>query len=405
MQKDSIWDLAIFGCRPLFTTPLHVNRPNAGSRETFDRLVDGAWNNRMFTNNGPISSELEKQLADYLGVRNCVLTANGTLAMALVLQALGIRGEVILPSFTFVSTAHVLEWAGIRPVFCDIDRDTWTIDPDHCRRLVNDRTAAVIGTHTWGTACDVDALSNVCADADIFLLFDAAHAFGATRHGNRIGRFGDAEVFSFHATKAFHCFEGGAVTTQDDDLAEKLRQMRNFGFSGYDQVSLIGTNAKLSEIHAAMGLVNLDSFGHVVETSKSCWTAYKNGVDGINGLEFRDHTHGEHSNYHYVVTEVCEEEFGLDRDCVVDILHAENIFARRYFYPGVHAMQPYQTRYPEAGRDLDNTDRVSERVMVLPGGSSVTGKEVSETCELLAFVGANSRAINEALHSRKIRAV
>src|SRR5438552_5033660 len=250
----SIAELALFGGQPSFEEALHVGRPNIGDRtrllDRFNQILDS----RCLTNDGPFVKEFEQRIADLVGVKHCIAMCNGTVALEIAIRALGMTGEVIVPSFTFIATAHALQWQGITPVFCDIDPRTHTLDPNKVENLITPRTTGVIGVHVWGHTCNIDALAEITARHGLKLIFDAAHAFACSYKGRMIGSFGNAEVFSFHATKFFNTFEGGAVVTNDDELAAKIRLMKNFGFSGYDTVSYIGTNGKMNEVSAAMGL-------------------------------------------------------------------------------------------------------------------------------------------------------
>ncbi|HEX7488672.1 MAG TPA: aminotransferase class I/II-fold pyridoxal phosphate-dependent enzyme, partial [Anaeromyxobacteraceae bacterium] len=227
--KDEVGDFALLGGSPLFERPLHVGQPNLGDREQLHRLLDGILDRRWLTNHGPLVTELEARLAKLMGVGHCIAMCNGTVALEIAIRALGLKGEVIVPSFTFVATAHALQWQEITPIFCDVDPRTHTLDPDRVERVISSRTSGILGVHVWGRPCDVEGLSEVARRHRLALLFDAAHAFGVSRRGRMIGNFGDCEVFSFHATKFFNTFEGGAITTDDDDIARRCRLMRNFG--------------------------------------------------------------------------------------------------------------------------------------------------------------------------------
>ncbi|PTW55741.1 dTDP-4-amino-4,6-dideoxygalactose transaminase [Breoghania corrubedonensis] len=396
-SKRHIGDLALFGGKPLAARPLHVNRPNVGDLDTFQAHVAEMWQSRWFSNDGAHLQELEMRLSRHLQVRNCVLMCNGTIAMAALLKAMGLTGEVITPSFTFISTAHTLRWANIRPVFCDIDPASMTIDTDHCERLITERTSAVIATHIWGQACDIQRLSAICRAHGIALLFDAAHAFGCTGGGKPLGGFGDAEIFSFHATKAFHTCEGGAVTTNDDKLADTLRKIRNFGFDDHGTVALLGTNAKMSEIHAAMGLTNLDAFADTVARNRLCHETYAEELRGIGGLTFRTPASAEASNFHYAVAELDAEAFGLARDDVLAILNAENILARRYFHPGSHRCEPHVSLDPDAGRALPNTEAASRRIIVFPAGAAMPVDCIGPIADLIRFLADNAGAVQAEL--------
>lgn len=397
LTKSRVDDLAIFGGKPSFARPLHVNRPNVGDKDLFLSKVDDAWDARWFTNDGPIARELEARLQDYLDVRHCVLANNGTAAMTMLIHALGLSGEVILPSFTFISTAHSLHWAGIKPVFCDLEPGTFNMDPAHCRELITPRTTAVIPTHVWGNACAIEEFEHLCRSNGVPLIFDSAHAFGSTHNGRRIGGFGDAEVFSFHATKAFHTCEGGAITTNDDALAARLRRIRNFGFADYDTVEMAGTNAKMSEIHAAMGLANLSQIDATFARCKAAFDIYAELLDELPGFHLTKPPAGEQSNHHYVAASVDAQKFGLSRDSLLKALHAENVLARRYFYPGSHASEPYRSVNPEAGASLPNTADANRRTIVFPAGAGITLGEVNGVCGLLKFISQHAGEIAAAL--------
>lgn len=225
MQKliTSAADLAINGATPAFSKPLHVGRPNIGNREAFLARVNEILDSQWLTNNGPMVQEFERRIAERVGVRHCVAMCNATIALEIAIRALGLSGEVIVPSWTFVATAHALYWQGITPVFADIDPDTHNLVPDAVRRMITPRTSGIIGVHLWGRAAPIDELQAIADEHGLKLMFDAAHAFGSSYKGQSIGRFGACEVFSFHATKAFNTMEGGAVVTNDDELAEAMR--------------------------------------------------------------------------------------------------------------------------------------------------------------------------------------
>ncbi|HVM48660.1 MAG TPA: DegT/DnrJ/EryC1/StrS family aminotransferase, partial [Candidatus Acidoferrum sp.] len=341
-------DLALFGGMPAFEEILHVGRPNVGEWNSFLARVNDLWERKWFTNNGPYVRQFEQKLVEMLGVRHCIPVCNATIAMELAIRALGQTGEVIVPSFTFIATAHALQWQGITPVFCDIDPATHNLDPAKVEQMITPRTTGVIGVHVWGRPCEVDALSDVARRHGLKLLFDAAHAFGCSAGGRMIGNFGDAEVFSFHATKFFNSFEGGAIATNDDKLAERIRLMKNFGFQGYDNVVCIGTNGKMTEVCAAMGLTELESMDGFVGANRRNYQAYRSGLEGIPGVTLVSYDEMERCNFHYIVLEV-DEAAGLERDLLVQALHAENVLARRYFFPGCHRMEPYLSCFPQAG--------------------------------------------------------
>jgi dTDP-4-amino-4,6-dideoxygalactose transaminase len=382
-------DLAINGAPPAFGETLHVGRPNIGNREGFLRRVGEILDSQWLTNNGPVVQEFERRIAEYLGVKHCVAMCNGTIALEIAIRALGLEGEVIVPSWTFVATAHSLYWQGITPVFADIDPATHNLDPDAVRRMITPRTSGIIGVHLWGRAAPVDELQAIADEHGLKLMFDAAHAFGSSYKGRTIGRFGACEVLSFHATKAFNTMEGGAVVTDDDELAQAMRLMRNFGFAGYDNVIHPGTNGKMIEVCAAMGLANFDTLDDIFAINRRNHAQYIAALADIPGISVLAYHPAERNSHHYVVLEV-DERCSASRDEIVAALHAENVLARKYFWPGSHRMQPYRDLYPHAGLMLANTERVAERVVILPNGSSVSHEAVIAICAIIRLLALQS---------------
>jgi dTDP-4-amino-4,6-dideoxygalactose transaminase len=340
---------------------------------------------------------LERKIADKVNVKHCIAICNGTVALEIAIRALGLSGEVIIPSMTFIATAHALQWQQITPIFCDIDPKTYNLDPNRVEEMTTPRTTGIIGVHLFGRPCDVEALAEIAKRRNLKLLFDAAHAFGCSYKGRMIGSFGDAEMFSFHATKFFNTFEGGAIVTNDDDLASKIRLMKNFGFAGYDNVIYIGTNGKMNEVSAAMGLTSLESLEEFISVNHRNYKQYKRELEGIPGIQFMTYDETERYNYQYIILEVNEHITGITRDQLVQILHAENIRARRYFYPGCHKMEPYRSYFPHAGLLLPETERVAGRVLSLPTGTSVAKEDISKICGIIRFVIENAEAIQKRL--------
>jgi dTDP-4-amino-4,6-dideoxygalactose transaminase len=377
--------LAINGGTPAFEHQIHVGRPNIGSREAFLKYTEEIFDRRWLSNNGPLVQEFERRVAKYHGVKHCVAMCNGTVALEIAIRALGLEGEVIVPSYTFIATAHALHWQAITPVFADINPLTHNLDPEAVRRMITPRTTGIIGVHLWGRGAPVDELQQIADEHGLKLMFDAAHAFGCSYRGTMIGNFGACEVLSFHATKFFNTFEGGAVVTNDDALAETMRLMRNFGFAGMDDVIYPGTNGKMIEIAAAMGLVNLDAIENVIEANYRNYQAYHQELSGVSGISLLPYNEAERNNFQYVVMEV-GEDCTVSRDQIIHALHAENIRARRYFWPGCHNMQPYRDLYPHAGLLLNNTQRVADRVVVLPTGTTLSIEDVGKICSILRAV-------------------
>jgi len=398
--KKTVSDLAIFGGVPAFETALHVGRPNIGNREKFLARVDDILERRWLTNGGQYVSEFEQRIAEILDVEHCVAICNATVGLEIAIRALNLKGEVIIPSFTFIATAHVLQWLKITPVFCDIDPKTHCLDPNKLEQLITPQTTGIIGVHLWGQACDIDSLTEICARRRLKLLFDSAHAFGSSYKGRMIGSFGDAEVFSFHATKFVNSLEGGAVATNNAQLAEQLRLMRNFGFITYDKTEALGINGKMNEISAAMGLTNLESVAEFISLNREHYTHYREQLADLEGISVLTFNEGERSNYQYVVLEIDEQKTGLTRDHLMQILHAENVLARRYFYPGCHNMEPYKSLYPDADRLLPQTERLATRVLTLPTGQAINAEMIDVICTIFRTALENGSEVRNLIEER-----
>jgi dTDP-4-amino-4,6-dideoxygalactose transaminase len=396
-MKRSVEQLALFGDPPAFCEKLHVGRPNIGDRERLLARINDMLDRRWLSNNGPYVQEFERRIADMVGVRHCVAICNATVALEIAIRALGMSGEVIVPSFTFIATAHALQWQQIMPVFCDIDPRTHNIDLNRVEELITPRTTGIIGVHIWGQPCDVDGLAEIAARRGLRLIYDAAHAFGCDHQGRMLGNFGDAEVFSFHATKFFNSFEGGAVVTNDDDLARKMRLMQNFGFVDYDKVVYIGTNGKMSEIAAAMGLTSLESIEDFVAVNYRNYQCYRRELCDVPGVRFLTYDESEHRNYQYIVTEIDEARAGISRDLIMKTLWAENVIARRYFYPGCHRMEPYRSYFPHAGLLLPETEALCQRTLLLPTGTAISEEEVVTICQIIKLAIAHGKEIKQRL--------
>lgn len=361
---------------------LHVGGPNIGNKKDFYRLVDEIFEKRWLTNRGELVRRFESELANYLGVKHCITICNGTVALEIAIKALGLTGEVIIPSLTFVATAHALQWQGIKPVFCDIDRETYNIDPNEIEKHITPNTTAILAVHTYSRPAQIDELQEIARRNNLKLLFDAAHAFGCSYKGAMIGNFGDCEVFSFHATKFFNSFEGGAIATNSNELAQKIRLMQNFGFVGYDNVDYIGTNGKMTEICAAMGLVNLNSIDSFIDVNKKHYNYYKDRITDIKGLEIIEYNEEEKCNYQYIVLEI-SPEYKYGRDELIEVLHKNGIIARKYFWPGCHKMEPYKSLQPNAGLMLQTTEEVAEKIVVLPTGTTLGDKDLEKVVNVL----------------------
>jgi dTDP-4-amino-4,6-dideoxygalactose transaminase len=396
MLTTTASNLAVLGGAPAFAEPVHVGRPNIGDVDRFLSLARSALERRHLTNNGPYLQQLERSIADRLEVEHCVAMSNGTVALELMLRASGLTGDVVVPSYTFIATAHAVSWTGLRPVFADVDPVTHILTPESVDAVITPATSAILAVHLWGGGEGTAELQEYADQRGIPLFFDAAHAFGSTYRGKPLGSFGKAATFSFHATKCFHTFEGGAVTTNDGPLAAQLRKMRNFGFAGYDYVDSCGTNAKMNEISAAMGLVLLDDFEEIVAHNGRVLAAYRRELAGLPGVSFFERDEMEQSNAQYVVV-VVDDDAPLNRDELVEVLHRENILARKYFHPGCHRMQPYASSPDHAGLTLPHSERLSRTVLCLPTGTSITMDDVRTICDRFRLAFDRAEFCREAM--------
>lgn len=370
-----------------------MGAPNVVDPEAFIQRLRGIFDRNRLTNGGPEERELEQAISGRVGVQHCIAVVNATTALQIVCRALGWRGEVIVPSFTFVGTANALAWLGIQPVFCDVDPQTHNIDPRLVEDLITERTTGILGVHLWGRPCDVDALQRIAAQRKLDLVFDAAHAWGCSSGATPIGRFGRAEVFSFHATKWVHSFEGGAITTDDSELAERCAAIKRFGFVDYDRTSTLGINGAMAEAAAAMGLVSLSTEDPILQRNRANFEAYAEGLRGVPGVQIVRPTAGDRWHYHYVVLEI-DETAPLDRDLLQRVLWQENVLARRYFYPGCHRLEPYCGASTHSA--LPVTERLARRTLALPNGLQMEPDEATSVCDVVHTAFEHASAVRHA---------
>lgn len=366
-----------------FPEIIHVGRPNIGNYGRFLSLVQEIFERRWFTNNGQVVKELESCLAKYLGVHHCILVCNGTIGLQVAIQALELTGEVIVPAFTFIATVHALKWMGLKPIFIDINPKTHIIEPSKIVPLITEKTSGILGVHLWGNPCNTIEIEKIASTYGLAVIYDSAHAFGCSHQAKMLGNFGDCEVFSFHATKFFQTFEGGAITTNNEKLAQKIRLMINFGFSGLDNVVQLGINAKMTEIQAAMGLACFESLDEIIAINYLNYKTYKKHLEGMTGIRFFNYDELQKNNFQYIIFEIDPEKAKLSRDELMEVLHTHNVRARRYFYPGCHKSEPYKTLYPEQLNTLPNTDLICQRVLSLPTGQATSVSDINKICQII----------------------
>jgi dTDP-4-amino-4,6-dideoxygalactose transaminase len=365
---------------PAFPRLLPIVDPEGVPGEEFLEEVRGILASKQLTN-GAYVRKFEEAAAEYLEVTHCVAVSSCTAGLLLVLKVLDLRGEVILPSFTFHATAHAVVWNGLSPVFADCDVKTFCVAPRAVRTQVSIRTAAILAVHLFGNPVAVKELEDIAAELQIPLIFDAAHAFGSRSHGKHVGGFGTAEVFSFSPTKLLVAGEGGLVATRDAGLAGKLRAARNYGDAGNYNPEILGVNARMSEINAAMALHGLAGLDARIERRNEIRLRYERNLSDVVGIRFQEVSEGGRSTFKDFSVIVDEREFGHSRDWLVELLHHENIGARKYFSPPVHRQKLYSAMWDE--RALPVTDMVSDGVVSLPIYSSLTNESVDKVCEVI----------------------
>jgi len=374
---------------PAFPEPFRFIKPTLPPLREVISIYRAAYNNGLITN-ADIVARFEHACNERVGVRHSVAVSSCTSGLALVIKALALRGEVIVPSMTFFATAHAVAWNGLQPVFADCDPHTWTLDPDDVERRITAKTSAIIGVHLYGNPCDVERLELVARSHGLKLLFDSAHAFGSRHRGREIGTFGDAEVFSLSPTKLLVAGEGGLVATNDETLARRLRAARNYGDNGTYDPEVLGLNARMSEFNASLALAGLSLIDSKIKKHNDIARLYTSELSSLPGLRFQTvHPH-DVSTYKDYCFCVEPELFGMSRDVLEKALLAENIITRKYFYPAVHNQKLY--RDGRDRNDLRNSDGVAEQVLSLPIYESLSYESVSTIVSAIRRCAALARA-------------
>lgn len=394
-SRSRLRDLAILGGAPAFARTLPVGQMYFPAFEDYEAKFRDIFARQYYTNHGPLAQEFERRLEAFFGVRHVICVTNATIGLIMAAEALGLAGKVVTPSFTFIATAQALEWANLRPVFCDVDPTSHHVTPALIEPHLDDSVSAILAVNLWGGSCDQSALKALAAERNLQLFYDSAHAFGCSWNNIPIGRFGAVEVFSFHATKVLSSAEGGCLTTDDDELAKRLRNIRS-SYGAGPPVSVVKTsNGRMSEAQAAIGLMSLDNFSDIVSRNEALFDLYRTGLADVAGLRLLEPVNVSRSNFQYVVVEVDDAEFGLSRDLLLKALRAENVAARRYFFPGAHRCIPWVDRSPEGGA-LPNTDRLCASLVQLPIGALAADGDVEKLCDLLRVIKARARDISKA---------
>lgn len=357
-----------------------VTKPFLPPQEEYEKYLLGIWQRNWVTNSGPLANVLELRLKEHLGIKHLLFVSNGTIALQMAIKALDLKGEIITTPFSFVATTSSIVWEGCQPVFVDIDPTSLNIDASKIEAAITDKTSAILATHVYGNPCDVDAIAKIAKKHDLKIIYDAAHAFGVQVHGKSLFEYGDIATCSLHATKLYHSGEGGLLMTKDPELLKKLACMRNFGFSSPVTYGALGTNGKNSELHAAMGLANLNHIQDIHDKRKALTERYHNGLKKVAAFIPKWHPKGS-LNYAYLPI-VFESEI-LARKCM-EALKKNEIFPRRYFYPSLAKILPYVEH-----QEMPVCESVCERVLCLPLYYDLSMEEVAMICRLILRVQNN----------------
>lgn len=358
-----------------------VTRSSLPPLEEYIDEIRSIWDTHWLTNMGEKHKEFQRNLIEYMNVPNVELLTNGHMAIELTLQALQLEGEVITTPFTIASTTHAIVRNGLKPVFCDINQDDYTIDVNQIESLITEKTCAILPVHVYGNICNVEAINEIAKKYNLKVIYDAAHTFGESYKGIGVGNFGDASCFSFHATKVFNSIEGGAVTYKDEALGNKLYELKNFGIHGAEIVSEIGANAKMNEFCAAMGICNLRHIDEEIEKRKKVYNQYKERLGDTKGLRIHFVQKDVVSNYSYFPVVFQKDLFGKNRDEIYQKLISENIIPRKYFYPLVTNFSCYQDKYGEYQTPVAHF--VSENVLTLPMYADLDYDVIEHICNII----------------------
>ena len=353
-----------------------VTSPLLPDLKEFEKMLEDIWDRKWLTNNGYYHKELEKALAEYLGVPYISLFTNGTLPLITALQALRITGEVITTPYSFVATTHSLWWNGIKPVFVDVDEKTGNIDPDKIEAAITPRTTAIMPVHVYGTPCDTKRIQEIADKYGLKVIYDAAHAFGVRQNGKSILEAGDMSTLSFHATKVYNTVEGGALICHDEATKKRIDYLKNFGFAGETEVIAPGINSKMDEIRSAYGLLNLKQVDKAIENRKKVAKKYKKSLKDVEGIRCLEDIEGVKHNYSYFPIFIDEEKYGMSRDALYAKLKENNILGRRYFYPLISEFTTYKGLESSRKENLPVAHKLADSVICLPMYADLTDEDV-----------------------------
>jgi dTDP-4-amino-4,6-dideoxygalactose transaminase len=345
---------------------IKVTQPSLPDLKDFIPYLEDIWDSKWLTNNGKFHQKLEKELADFLGVKYISLFNNGTSALMVALKALDITGEVITTPYSFVATSNVIVWNNCKPVFCDIEPKTMNIDPEKIEALITPQTTAIMPVHVYGIPCENTKIELIAKKHNLKVIYDAAHAFGVKKDGETILNWGDLSVLSFHATKVFNTLEGGAIISHKKEMKEKIDRLKNFGFVNETTIAEIGINGKMNELQAAFGLMQLKNIKDNISKRKKIAEFYRQSLDNISGIEYLQIEENVDWNYAYFPIFVNEKEYGMSRDQVYEKLKQNNIYGRRYFYPLISEFSMYKGLDSAKPENLPVAHKMANEVICLP---------------------------------------
>lgn len=358
-----------------------VTRSSMPDFEEYAEEIKSIWESRWLTNSGVKHQTLEQNLCEYLGVDNLNLCVNGHQALEAIVEVFGLKGEVITTPFTFTSTTNSIVRKGLKPVFCDIKEDDFTIDADKIEALITDKTCAIMPVHVYGNICDYEKIQKIADKYGLKVIYDAAHAFGVTVNGIGSGALGDASMFSFHATKVFHTIEGGCAIFKDRKYYDKLNQLKNFGLSADGCIDFAGSNIKMNEFSAAMGICNLRHIGQAINSRKQAVERYRENLVNVAGIQLSVIQPNVKSNYAYFPIVVNPEKFGKTRDDVFVHLANNNVIARKYFYPLTSQIKEFGGAYRV--EDTPVAQKIAQRVLCLPLYEGLSNENVDRICGII----------------------
>ncbi|MEH7307280.1 DegT/DnrJ/EryC1/StrS family aminotransferase [Neobacillus drentensis] len=362
----------------VFQKRINVTQPKLPDYKMYTELLKEIWEKKWLTNDGPLHERFREQVKEMLMVPNVELFTNGHLALEIALKSLDLTGEVITTPFTFASTTHAIANAGLKPVFCDIDPKTYNIDAEKIEQLITPNTCAIVAVHVFGTPCDVVKIEEIAQKHNLKIIYDAAHAFGVEINGAGIGNFGDISMFSLHATKVFHSIEGGLLTFKDETIAPRLKSLKNFGITSPESVDYIGTNAKMNEFQAAMGLCNLETVRHDIQLRKNVSEAYVEGLKHLTSIQLLNQRSDVKANYSYFPILLGSQDV---RDRLFDVLQEYNVFARKYFYPLCNDFSCYDT----SSKDTPVAKKISDGILCLPMYADLEIADVKQITEIISL--------------------